>query len=357
MSTETRNRYIEFEQVVADIFRAEGFGVEQILSSKDWGADLLLVHQRNGTAVVEVKLFRTLSLSMDILVRLTARLEHERARLRRDRSVLVTSARIPNSVRRTLGQNNGRLVIYDYDGVRLLAAKHPRLALRLEEILRDIIINPVAEETVAGQPLPSTDELAAPILSGSLSESSALFEEPPRSVGGALCSDLRSTKAGRLTASQFENAGEAALRYIFHTDLVGWRRQNATDTGFSRFDLIARVSSKDDVWRMIRERFQSEYVVFEFKNYSEQIRQGEIHTTEKYLYRTALRGVAFVLSRRAAHASALAAARGALREHGKLIINLSIEDVCSMLTLKDKGGDYNGYLFDKIDEMLMKIER
>jgi hypothetical protein len=71
----------------------------------------------------------------------------------------------------------------------------------------------------------------------------------------------------------------------------------------------------------------------------------------------ALRSVAFIISRVEAHKSALAAARGALREHGKLIVNLTVDDICKMLAFKDANQDYNGFLFDKIDQMLMKLER
>jgi hypothetical protein len=108
---------------------------------------------------------------------------------------------------------------------------------------------------------------------------------------------------------------------------------------------------------MIKERFHSQYVIFECKNYVDPIRQGEIYTTEKYLYQKALRSVAFIVSRKLAHESALAAARGAIRENGKLIVSLSVDDICKMLALKDTAQDYNGFLFDKVDDMLMKLER
>ncbi|MGY3404184.1 hypothetical protein ACVWZV_000297 [Bradyrhizobium sp. GM5.1] len=53
----------------------------------------------------------------------------------------------------------------------------------------------------------------------------------------------------------------------------------------SFFDLVARVNSEHDFWRAIVNHFQSRYVVFEFKNYRKRIKQGQILTTEKYLYR------------------------------------------------------------------------
>ena len=62
-------------------------------------------------------------------------------------------------------------------------------------------------------------------------------------------------------------------------------------------------------------------------------------------------------SRKGADKNALAAARGALRESGKLIVNLDVNDLCDMLHLKDKGDDHNTILVDRVDDMLMKLER
>ncbi|STE84490.1 Uncharacterised protein [Escherichia coli] len=64
----------------------------------------------------------------------------------------------------------------------------------------------------------------------------------------------------------------------------------------------------------------SRYVVFEFKNYSKPITQNEIVTTERYLYPSALRKVAIVISHEDCADSAKAVIAGAMREHGKLII-------------------------------------
>jgi len=61
-------------------------------------------------------------------------------------------------------------------------------------------------------------------------------------------------------------------------------------TGLHRFDAVARIRSNNDLWTALVRYFRTRYVVFEFKNYREKIAQGQIHTTEKYLYPVALRG-------------------------------------------------------------------
>jgi hypothetical protein len=350
------DRFRAFESLVANIFRAEGFGVaENVVLRRGpdrYEADLVLTSKTEATAVVEVKLFRTLSLPTDALLKAALQVEYLRRGLQRDRAVIVTSSRIPIPTQRALISDNPRLTIYDYDSLRDLAAKHPELARRLEELLRETLIRPDILPATSLEP--STEILTTHADNISVA---TIVDEGPTASGALLCQKLVEVKSGREHARKFERAIEAALKYIFTTDLVSWSSQEITDTGMSRYDLIARVASEDDVWRMIKERFHSQYVIFECKNYKDPIRQGEIYTTEKYLYQKALRSVAFIISRTAAHQSAMAAARGALREHGKLIVSLSVDDVCKLLALKDATQDYNGFLFDKIDNMLMKLER
>jgi hypothetical protein len=52
----------------------------------------------------------------------------------------------------------------------------------------------------------------------------------------------------------------------------------------------------------------------------------------------------------------MALCRGLLREHGKLIINLTVEDICAMLQLPDEATDHNSVLTDYVDRMLMQLE-
>jgi restriction endonuclease len=356
----SRSLYIYFESVVAEIFREEGFSVERNVRIRDgrtdFEVDIKLVSKTGVTSVVDVKLFRTLTLAADVITQLVDRVNSMRMHTRSDRGVLVTSARIPPALRYAAVSDNPRIVIYDQDALRQIAARHATISARLEEIFRESMINMDTVPTQTGSLTASTSILSSePQIADQAPERLESADAPP--IGGALCEALRGTKSGRRYYRAFETAIEDALRYIFATDLVSWSRQKITDAGLSRYDLIARVSSSDDVWRMVRERFHSQYVIFECKNYSDPIRQGEVYTTEKYLFLRALRSVAFIISRNGAHESALAASRGALRENGKLIVNLSMDDICALLALKDGAQDYNGFLFDKIDDMLMKLER
>jgi hypothetical protein len=103
--------------------------------------------------------------------------------------------------------------------------------------------------------------------------------------------------------------------------------------------------------------FKSRYVIFEFKNHKEPITQNEIVTTERYLYPSALRNLAIIISSRGCAPSAIRVIQGAMREHGKLIIPLTVDELASLLVGKDQGSDPNAFLFERIDDFLISLGR
>ena len=96
---------------------------------------------------------------------------------------------------------------------------------------------------------------------------------------------------------------------------------------------------------------------FEFKNYCDPIGQNQIYTTERYLYNKGLRAVGFIISPQGGNDSALKAARGALKEHGQLIIILKNNDLSAMLKLKDNNENPNDYMADLLDKWLINLSR
>ena len=172
-----------------------------------------------------------------------------------------------------------------------------------------------------------------------------------------LCKELKEISSGKTEWTQYEKKCVEILKYLFNDDLIGWKEQESTYDDLNRFDLITRIRSISDFWKFISSELNSRYILFEFKNYSEQIKQGQILTTEKYLYKQALRSVVFILSRKGANDNAIKFSQGAMREHAKLIITLSDEDLCNMINLKNAGDDPNDYMFELVDNFLMTLPR
>lgn len=171
---------------------------------------------------------------------------------------------------------------------------------------------------------------------------------------------LQRIKPGKEQSRQYEEVCIEILRYVLADYLMLWQIQEKTDNGMYRFDLCCKIKNMvdHDFFNTIRQYFNTKYIVFEFKNYSEKITQKEIYTTEKYLYEKALRKAAIIISRKGADDNALAAARGSLREIGKLILCLSDKDLLKLLDMKDKNERPVGDFFEAmLDDLLIHLEK
>jgi len=178
--------------------------------------------------------------------------------------------------------------------------------------------------------------------------------EPPKRN---YCADLSAVFPGKPGWSTYEKLGIEILKHLFEKDLSNWSTQQTTDDELSRFDMICRVISNNDFWKNLIQSFQSRYVLFEFKNYSDAIGQDEVYTTERYLYLRGLRSVGFIIAPKGGNPQAQSAAKGALREHGKLILILTNADLCKMLDMKADGREPSDYLSDKLDDFLISLSR
>lgn len=181
-----------------------------------------------------------------------------------------------------------------------------------------------------------------------------------KSENCSLKEKLQRIKPGLEQYPQYEDVCVEILRYVLGDYLTLWNVQEKTNNGMYRFDLCCKIKSgtNQDFFNMVQQYFNTKYIVFEFKNYNEQITQKEIYTIEKYLYEKALRRVAVIISRRGANENALAAAKGSLRETGKLILCLSDKDIMALIDIKDKNEQSTGNFFEAmLDDLLIHLEK
>ena len=176
-------------------------------------------------------------------------------------------------------------------------------------------------------------------------------------AGAKLCNRLNEVPVGRDGWSSFEDICTEALSHLFGDQFGTQHKQSLSEDGFHRRDLLVRLRPTNDFWLSLAHDFRSRYVVFELKNYAEEIGQNEIYLTEKYLFTTALRSVCFIIARSGANDRAYRAAAGSLRENGKLIIILTMKDLCEMLRATDDGQEPEILLYRLLDEILTKMLR
>lgn len=170
---------------------------------------------------------------------------------------------------------------------------------------------------------------------------------------------LETIIAGKKNAQQYEKFCVDILKYLFNDTLTLWEEQQKSNDDLFRFDLICKIKNNinNEFFNTIENYFSSKYIIFEFKNYIEEITQKEVYTTEKYLYKTALRTVAILLTRNGVDKNGIKAIKGTLRENGKLIIVLDDSDIKQMIYAKEHGEDYIEILINKLDKMLASLEK
>ncbi|WP_428248036.1 hypothetical protein [Ferrovibrio sp.] len=348
-----------FENLVKDLFEAKGIDTKECQDERT-PVDFI-VNWKESRIIVDVKIYLSSVTPIQPLRRSAALLETYIRPHQAKLAILVIGNELDVSQREFL-EAFPLVVTFDLIDILRFSQKHPEIFDGLESIVR---------EAKPFSPFPTLLSLATPhtpsiskIIENkiqSLSSDERLNEEYSRRIeikkGEVLWQNLCSIPSGKDDFSDFERAATAALKYIFEDDLTSWLSQQATHSHHSKYDLIARVSSGNDFWNLLAREFRSRYIIFEFKNYAKKIKQGQIYTTEKYLYRNALRSTAIIVSREGADEGANKAIRGALRENGKLILVVSLADIQNMLSSRDIGEDHNALLTERLDDMLIKLER
>lgn len=340
----------KFEKLVAKIFEHNGFKVN--IPKKESGYDLF-VSLENTIAFVEIKFYRSKHPKLDLLKqayrRLLSQKNNENTKL-----ILVVSSYVTPSLKNEIFKESG-VIIWDAKTLFALAYDYSVLYYELESILIRVYNRNVDD-------LSSVDSIFKnSIISSFKSSESKVKQKASINKGEILCKALNNLEPGKKDAYNFEKKCIQILKYLFenNSDLTLWKTQPTSDDELHRYDLLCRIISaqENNFWTELANDFHTRYVLFEFKNYTNQIKQGQIYTTEKYLFLTALRTVCFIITRNGADNNAFKAAKGALKEVGKLIVILTAKDICDMLKLKDNGDEPSEILRLKIDEMLIKLTR
>lgn len=175
----------------------------------------------------------------------------------------------------------------------------------------------------------------------------------------SLIKELELCQPGKKSCSVYEDVCYKILQLLFCEDLALWKKQEKSNNDLYRFDLLCRIKddNKRTFWSIVENYFKSKYVIFEFKNYSDVVTQKEIYTTERYLYSKALRSVGIIITPKDYDTNAFWAAKGCLRENGKLILLLTNKDLLEMIKMKNDEENPSEYLLNKLDEVLLELEK
>lgn len=158
-------------------------------------------------------------------------------------------------------------------------------------------------------------------------------------------------------SKEYEDICYDSLLYLFKDNFISHIKQNSTKDKMFRMDLLCSIKGGAAFWDFLEKFYKTKFVVFESKNYKDKIDQNLIYITEKYLFTPALRNVAIIISRKGFDENALNAAEGILKEHNKLIVGITDDDLIKMIKMKRDGEEPSDYLYNKVESFLMNISK
>lgn len=268
--------------------------------------------------------------------------------------LLIVFSRIPSFQKNEI-YHRYRIIILDIDNLVFYSKSSPPLLKQLSQITYFPI------HYIEGSPSREAEEVGFSFVDA---KSESIYEEEKEVTETCdLIRKLRDCKYGKKYSGDYEDICEEIIRALFEANYFNrLTRQHKTKDEYFRMDLIGSLkinqSNEESIhplWQMLVRHYNSHFVVFEFKNYSKEIDQNLIYITEKYLFDAALRNVAFIISRKGFSKSAKFAAESCLKEHGKLILDVTEEDLVKMLEAEsDAAADL---LLAKLEEFLMGISK
>ncbi|WGE36659.1 PD-(D/E)XK nuclease domain-containing protein [Actinobacillus genomosp. 1] len=332
---------MHFEKIVYEIFKLYNFSnLEKVTSIENtkYRADIVF-SVNTKRYIVEIKYYRTKGLQEQLLRRAIDQLREYTQYSINYHPVLI----VPNM----LSEKDKDILKRQYSDVIFIGGNDLILSCTNNHLLSELksVIDFDITPSILGKSISDIFNVSSIHLNNQNNDATSFIME------------LNEINPGKVDCYIYEKLCSDIINFLFGENIINKKTQKKTDDGLSRYDFIARISPKTAFWEFIVNEIGSRYVIFEFKNYQEEIRQGQILTTEKYLLSLALRKVAFIFCRKKASESANIMLRGALRESGKVIFIIDDEDLIKMLEMKESGSEPSDYLFQKADDLFMGLSR
>lgn len=346
-----RDDEIAFEDLVKDIFYATDCDIINDLTDR---FDLV-VEWEGEEFVAEIKYYRTMRAQVSLINRAISQLQkmkNVRQEILDDGidGLLIISSYLEPRLKSAIEEEED-IKIVDLSDLIAITSEFPDLREKLVKLLE------IPDDFLGFQNGRSIDK----VLTRENRIYDTICRSPEEEIDNQsiknLITKLNDLPLGKKQWKTYEVVMIEILKYLFEDDLKGWYTQYCSNNTLNRYDCVCGVKKNTELWVFIVEQLKSNYILLEFKNHTSQIGQGEVLTTEKYLFENAFRKVALIFSRKGANLSALEMCMGAMRESGRLILILDDDDVRSMLEMKDSGSDPSDYLLNKVDNFLMRLSR
>ncbi len=286
----------------------------------------------NELTVVEAKLSRSRRMEDGLFRNALEELKrHREAKKAKNATLILTAEPTPAQVQEAERQG---VTLWGIPQLVPLAIKTPTLAEALADLLRDI----------------STDATHFAETMAYLEAHTARAKA--RGEGAKLIAELDQSKPGRENHRKFEQMGEKAMRLLFSEQVQRWSVPVLIEDGLNRPTLVVRLLPRHDVWAALSEEFGSRYVAIGFINHAEPAGHGDVLSAARHLHPRARRSIGILVARGGFDQGARRAAVEVLRDQGKLILLVSLQDLKEMLIARDAGDDYHDFFHERASDLM-----
>ena len=246
-----------FETIINDLFVLLGYTVATVGYGKKSKFGLI-VKRSDHNFLVDIKFYRTKKVSTSILKSAANALAFVTKKKPGYFCVLVVNTLIEHQLKIEILHEFG-VNIWDLDILyNSLTDKSIELRDKLEKLLLEdqqgVDISSVFPEELRHSDLKFENLLNPGII--------PKFKTVPEKIGDTLSKELNIIQCGQIGWAEYEQKCFDILKLLFENDLRLWEKQNRTEDGLSRFDLICRIASSDDYWKAIVSSFNTRFILF-----------------------------------------------------------------------------------------------
>lgn len=317
----------KFEDLIFDLLKYEGFKAQRTPPTRDGGYDFIAKTENilgsSEKIIIESKFYKSQKISIDVLRQLYAVASIEKV----NKVLLITNSELTNSSRNFLAHSTSNIIVWEG-----------------HELIRRLFSYPdLIKKYFPQGNYPNR-------------EKSVLIDKELQKVQ-ELIKKLDNCPEGKEGWKTYEDICIEVLNYLFVPPLGKPKIQSRRESGIDIRDAIYPNRNSNENWKFIRDDYDAKYIVFEFKNYSEngsEIDKQVLLQIDDYLKKTIGR-FGIICSKKAPNRSGLEKRKDVFIENNKLILFVSNENLKEMLLRKHKELDPSDVIIDLIDDFNLKF--